>query len=409
MAAARVGWRPSVAALVSAVLLSSIGSAPSRAAVAAVGVADSLSAKHDRVAVVAAPGVLANDLNLLGGATAILTSDVSHGELDLRSNGGYTYTPDPGYVGSDSFRYRPSGVLSTAAKVTITVTNAQPVARADAYSTPSRTTLVVPAPGLLANDTDADGDAVEADIDQAGGMSGSLDLEPNGELVYTPGGGFSGSVSFTYRVWDGIAWSPPAAVTLTVAAATPTPSPPPTPAPTPAPLLPLPLPSLPLPLPSLPLPLPSLPLPLPSIGLLPAPEPEPTEPPGPSRPRPSPGPSADAGEDPAGQGSDPDDDQPGDGSVAGPPAVPGRPGTEGGLPALTPNEATVGLAFDEAELDVGTVGVDLLAGIEVWSVPAATLGVPGLLLIVWVMLQAAGALAWIPAVRRLRGDEEPSP
>jgi hypothetical protein len=388
-------------------LLSSIASAPSRAALAAVGVADSLSAKHDRAAVVAAPGVLANDLNLLGGATAILTSDVSHGELDLRSNGGYTYTPDPGYVGSDSFRYRPSGVLSTAAKVTITVTNAQAVARADAYSTPSRTTLAVPAPGVLANDTDAEGDALEAEIDQAGGISGSLDLESNGALEYSPGGGFSGSVSFTYRVWDGIAWSPPATVTLTVAAATPTPSPTPAPPPTPPPLLPLPLPSLPLP--SLPLPLPPLPVPLPSIGLLPDPQPEPTEPPASPRPRSSPDTSAGADGGLAPPGSDSDDDQPGDGSVAGPRAVPGGRGTEGGLPAPAENEATVSLAFDEAELDVGTVDIDLLTGIDVWSVPAATLGVPGLLLIVWVMLQAAGALAWIPAVRRLRGDEEPAP
>jgi hypothetical protein len=89
--------------------------------------------------------------------------------------------------------------------------------------------------------------------------------------------------------------------------------------------------------------------------------------------------------------------------------VPAGPGAEDGLPAPSANGATVSLAFDEAELGVGTVDIDLLAGIDVWSVPAATLGVPGILLIVWVMLQGAGALAWIPAVRRLRGDEEPTP
>ena len=64
------------------------------------------------------------------------------------------------------------------------------------------------------------------------------------------------------------------------------------------------------------------------------------------------------------------------------------------------------MAFDEPQLDLGATGMDVLAGIEIWSVPAATLGVPGILLIVWVALQAGGALAWIPAVRRLRGDEE---
>ena len=67
------------------------------------------------------------------------------------------------------------------------------------------------------------------------------------------------------------------------------------------------------------------------------------------------------------------------------------------------------LAFDEQQLDLGSMEVDLLGGVEIWSVPAATLAVPGILLIIWVGLQAVGALAWIPAVRRLRGDGEPEP
>ncbi len=64
------------------------------------------------------------------------------------------------------------------------------------------------------------------------------------------------------------------------------------------------------------------------------------------------------------------------------------------------------VAFDEPQLDLGAAEIDLLAGIEIWSMPAATLGVPGILLLVWVALQAMGALAWIPAVKRLRGDED---
>ena len=67
------------------------------------------------------------------------------------------------------------------------------------------------------------------------------------------------------------------------------------------------------------------------------------------------------------------------------------------------------VAFDEQRLDLGSMDVDLLGGVEIWSVPAATLGVPGTLLIIWVGLQAVGALAWIPAVRRLRGAGEREP
>jgi len=83
-----------------------IGPTPEPARAALIGVAnpDTLTMKHDRTAVVPAPGVLGNDLNLLGGATAILVSGVTHGTLSLRSDGGYTYSPAAGYVGSDLFR-----------------------------------------------------------------------------------------------------------------------------------------------------------------------------------------------------------------------------------------------------------------------------------------------------------------
>ncbi len=263
--------RPSVVAIAMAMVVASgflIGPAPqiTRAALVATGVNDARTVKHDRTLTDPAPGVLGNDLNLLGSATAILVSDVSHGTLNLGSNGGFTYTPAARYVGSDSFRYRPSGLLSTAATVTITITNATPVARPDAYSGVSRTTLDVPAPGVLANDTDADGDALTAEL-VGGGISGSLDLDPDGGFRYTPGGGFSGTATFSYRVRDGLVWSAPTTVTLTITAPapTPTPTPVPTPVPTPAPT-PAPTPRPTLPLPSIPLPslpIPPLPLPIP--------------------------------------------------------------------------------------------------------------------------------------------------
>jgi hypothetical protein len=47
---------------------------------------------------------------------------------------------------------------------------------------------------------------------------------------------------------------------------------------------------------------------------------------------------------------------------------------------------------------IGLVGV----GVE-WGVPAVVLGVPGLLLIIVVMAQSLGGLAWLPIVRRRIG------
>jgi hypothetical protein len=53
-------------------------------------------------------------------------------------------------------------------------------------------------------------------------------------------------------------------------------------------------------------------------------------------------------------------------------------------------------------------GIELSGLLEVdfvWFVPAASVAVPGLLVIVWVLLQAIGALAWIPAVRRMSQED----
>jgi membrane protein implicated in regulation of membrane protease activity len=49
----------------------------------------------------------------------------------------------------------------------------------------------------------------------------------------------------------------------------------------------------------------------------------------------------------------------------------------------------------------------LLDGPLVWFVPGAAVAVPGLLVVLFIALQAIGALAWVPAVRRMSGDPVP--
>ena len=56
---------------------------------------------------------------------------------------------------------------------------------------------------------------------------------------------------------------------------------------------------------------------------------------------------------------------------------------------------------------VGTEVLALLEGPLVWFVPGAVVGGPGLLILLFIALQAAGAMAWIPAVRRMSGDPVP--
>jgi hypothetical protein len=45
----------------------------------------------------------------------------------------------------------------------------------------------------------------------------------------------------------------------------------------------------------------------------------------------------------------------------------------------------------------------------VWVIPGAIVGGPGLLVILWVSIQTGVTMAWIPAVRRLRGEDREPP
>ncbi len=78
-----------------------------------------------------------------------------------------------------------------------------PVALGDVYTTPVGVPLVVPAPGVLGNDSDPDGDPLTAQL-LAPPSTGDVALAADGGFVYTPTLGFQGLVTFTYAADDGL-------------------------------------------------------------------------------------------------------------------------------------------------------------------------------------------------------------
>lgn len=75
--------------------------------------------------------------------------------------------------------------------------------------------MTIAAPGVLGNDSDADGDALSAVLG-TDATSGTLTLNTNGSFSYTPNERFNGSLTFTYRASDGQATSGLATVAITV-------------------------------------------------------------------------------------------------------------------------------------------------------------------------------------------------
>jgi hypothetical protein len=180
---------------------------------------DSYNAVTNTTLKVAAPGILANGTGN-GSLTAILVNRPTEGSLTLTNNGGFSYTPTNGFIGTDSFTYQCTDGQTTSGVATaaITVNNAA-FANNDAYSMETNTTLSVAQPGILANNQGGNGPLTA--VLATGPADGSLTLTNNGAFSYTPGTNFSGTDSFTYLATDGQTTSRVATVTIAVTPPTP--------------------------------------------------------------------------------------------------------------------------------------------------------------------------------------------
>jgi hypothetical protein len=190
------------------------------------GVNDSYGAEIDTTLTVAAPGVLANDGYGFGTPRfPSVTTTTAHGALSVASTGAFTYTPNSGYVGTDTFVYAlkcysiEGAITLGTATVTIYVYIPTPPSVClqvdDAYTTPVNTTLTDSAPGVFRNDTWIDPHWFLLRVSPA--AHGSATVMSDGTVTYIPDAGFVGTDSFTYTVRCNTETDLTATVTITVA------------------------------------------------------------------------------------------------------------------------------------------------------------------------------------------------
>ena len=188
---------------------------------------DSFTLAEDSVLNVSALlGLLSNDNDPDDADTLSVTllTGTSNGSLSLNADGSFTYTPNADFNGSDSFTYSVSdgngGTSSGTVELEVTAVNDAPVAAGESYATSagSLPLEVGSVDGVLANDTDADGDDL-ATVLLTGPANGTLVLDADGSFTYAPSALFQGEVNFTYEVRDGAGGSDTATATITVAPA----------------------------------------------------------------------------------------------------------------------------------------------------------------------------------------------
>lgn len=179
---------------------------------------DAFAIPIDGVLDVPAPGVLANDSDPDGTPIEVLVDEVvvdGPALVSLGADGALSVAPAIGFEGYITITYAivdGDTQFGGTALVTIAVGDpgAIPLAFPDAYEVvPGQPLVVDAAHGILANDTDADGDVLEiVPVNTTIPDFGSLEIALDGSFVYTPFAdpdpGFDGLDHFMYQATDGI-------------------------------------------------------------------------------------------------------------------------------------------------------------------------------------------------------------
>ena len=182
------------------VVVAAAGDAP-------VAVEDLATTREDTPVIIA---VLANDSDADGEALSVVAVDaLTHGTAAVQADGTIAYTPAANFNGVGGFSYTVSdgngGTATATVSVTVTPVNDGPVASDDVAATAVNTAVNIP---VLANDNDPDGDSLSVTVATAP-QHGTVAVNADGTLEYTPAADYRGEDSFTYTIHTGavvLAW-----------------------------------------------------------------------------------------------------------------------------------------------------------------------------------------------------------
>ncbi|MFV3411075.1 retention module-containing protein [Pseudomonas sp. NY15436] len=161
-----------------------------------------LVTNEDTALTIAPQTLLGNDSDVDGDSLSILSvQNAVNGTVAL-INGNVVFTPNKDVNGTGSFTYTISdghgGTSTATVTVGITAVNDAPTLVADTAATKEDTAVKI---DVLANDKDVDGDSLS--VSSATASNGTVVINADGTLTYTPKSNFSGNDTISYTVSDG--------------------------------------------------------------------------------------------------------------------------------------------------------------------------------------------------------------
>ncbi len=160
--------------------------------------------------------VLSNDTDADNDKLSVSQAVANFGSVKIEADGKLTYTPAPDFIGTDVVVYSVTdgkgGTGSSELTITVRLNNL-PSAVNDSAATDDRTAISI---NVLSNDSDADSDPLK--VLSATATSGSVAIDSENRLRYTPKAGFAGVDVVSYRISDGFGGEATGQVSITVTA-----------------------------------------------------------------------------------------------------------------------------------------------------------------------------------------------
>ena len=163
--------------------------------------ADDTAKVHEDTSVMI--NVLGNDSDIDGDTLTVTAVSAANGTVSVNADNTLAYTGNTDFNGTDTITYTVSdgngGESSATVSVEVIAVNDDPNASADTASTSEDTSVNI---NVLGNDTDEDGDALGVASAEAG--NGTVIVNADGSLEYTPNQDFNGTDTISYVASDGV-------------------------------------------------------------------------------------------------------------------------------------------------------------------------------------------------------------